>query len=1157
MPHPSHHHPPPPPPPPPPPSPPHPPPSYSTTAAHRARATSHTSYRWLLYLALILALVGATRRSITSPLNTSLSSQPRSQWHDLPAEYVICSPANRPGLLSRSTHSHPPRRSIYTGHHHDGTGGGDDDDDGGNNDDPHDAYVSCLAVANHSIVALGSEHHVLHAACGLDPATPAARKRLPRSNKSARLQRQRRNLLSAPSAHTAANNCDVRRLRHGQTLYPGFQDAHGHVLDYGWSRTVVDLVGSTSKHQVVQRIEDFVRKSPELLAYALSPTSDHRPGDADADVRWIEGLGWDQTKWPDPVFPTAADLSSSPLLRKFAISLRRIDVHAIWLSQVALDLVENQAKGFPRSPADDHRIEGGLVVRDAAGRPTGVLIDNAMNLAYQVIPKWTFEQRKRYLDAAADGLLRAGITAVGDAATDLDAVDFYKKMDEQGSMPLRIYSFLACPPDERRCAHRVQQVLPATPTSRFTLRAVKLFADGALGSWGSAMWQDYSDNPGERGLLLIREQEVEPLIRYWMERGWQVGTHAIGDKANTLVLDAYQSILASSGALASADPRPRVEHAQIMRLSDTARFGRLGVIASMQPTHCTSDMGYVESRIGAERARGAYAWRTLLDANASLALGSDFPVELPDPLHGIYSAVTRLDPQGNSPHGRRGWYPGERLSRRQALRGFTLDTAYAQFEEDRAGSIRVGKRADFTILDRDILNEQTVSPAALRGAQVEATLIDGRVAYDRATDRASLLAAAISPPAYADPIRRLASQVAEDLVAELQRAWYGHSPVLLSTMVTLALVALLLLRRGGTDRDAYSNLSALALNTRRPEAEWMNMGFWRDTADFSTAARQLAEVLYSAAGVASGSRILDVGCGTGDSVLLLRERYGPKTLHAVTFLERDAARTAQRLDAAAGAEADKRSSSSSSSSSQQQQQQQQQQRQQRQHRVWCGDIAEWLVETSGSAGESYRDGDGDGDGEQKYDFILALDCAYHFQSRSDFLQLAYRRLAPGGTLGLVDLLSAWPPVRRGRASERGATFRARRCGSRRVLRPSWRGCGTRRRASCWAFRRRRCGRRTGTPRNWSERAFERRRFRSGTCPSTSFRAFRGSCEGWGRGEERAWRGGGAGTLFALRSFGGVVASWARGGDEGLVRCAVVVARKDVAVEGASAAKGVS
>lgn len=831
------------------------------------------------------------------------------------------------------------------------------------------------------ITHVGEEDDVLESFCGYSAASRSRspeshKKRGPRSNKAARLNRHNGN---KGGALQRKHDCPVRRLRPGQTLYPGFQDAHGHILDYGWSRTVANLVGSKSVQDVVENLEDYVRSRPHLMAFALA---DDVTASVNTSIPWIEGIGWDQTRWTPSIFPTAADLSQSVLLRRFPILLRRIDVHALWLSEVGLDMVARAAKGFPASPDEDDGVEGGLVVRDASGKPTGILIDNAMNFAYQVVPEWTEEQRKTFLDAATEGLLRVGITAVGDAATDLKAAEFYKQMDAQGQLRFRIYSMLACPPGERRCAHRIDQVQSVSTDkgadagkTMFTLRAVKLFNDGALGSWGSAMWDDYSDRPGERGLLLIPEQELPSLVEYWLERSWQVCTHAIGDRANTLTLDAYEAYLRSHPGIAGTSLRPRVEHAQLMKPSDLPRFAAMGVIASMQPTHCTSDMGYVEQRIGRERAaHGAYAWKSLLDANASLALGSDFPVELPDPLHGIYSAITRLDADGNSPHGAAGWYPHERLTRREALKGFTWDAAFAQFEEEIAGTISVGKRADFTLLDINILDEEKVPAVMVRNAKVDATFVGGRVAFDRFA--ATSLSSARQLPS-ASMLRLM--EAMRDLSSTNLASFSGptlESGSSLWAALILILACAWLLR--SNNREPYQTLSCLALNTQPPTTAWMNMGFWtpqlaRSQLDFPLACQTLAEQLYSAAGLKPGMKVLDVGCGAGQSTLLLLGEFKPTVLHAVTSLPEEAAFGAERLE---------------------QRLQEERKDAEARVKVWAQDVIEWL-----------RSGEGDG---EKYDVIFALDCAFHFSDRAEYIQLAAKRLNPGGRLAFVDLLSAYP-----------------------------------------------------------------------------------------------------------------------------------------------------
>ncbi len=570
----------------------------------------------------------------------------------------------------------------------------------------------------------------------------------------------------------SAKGCDLRVLPPGQALYPGFHDAHGHVLELGWSLGAAQVNGCESVGCIVQRLEAYV--------VALERQQDGSGGAQEGTDEWIEGLGWDQSKWSPPIFPTAADFEQSAILRGRKIVLRRVDVHALWVSQAVLDLLTADGK-LPPSPQggggggasseEDWKVDGGIIVRDPQGRPTGIFVDKAMELVYSSQPAWTDSDRAAYLHAASQKLLSVGITNVGDAAVDPDSIDFFARQDAKGRLPLRLYAMMDCSAGKAlhtRCKEGTP-LLPAPESSgegsagrgtgRFTARAVKLFADGALGSWGSAMWEPYEDNPGETGLLLIQEKEIEPTIERWMKRGFQVATRecslspaslrgeptkpyadmssllnidCIGDRANTLVLDAYERILEQMGASSAAERlRPRIEHAQIMRPADIPRFSGLGVIPSMQPTHCTSDMGYVSTRLGAQRAaHGAYPWRSLQRAGARLALGSDFPVEQPDVLHGFYSAITRAWPDGSSPFGAgRGWYANETLSRAEAMRGFTSGASFAQFEERQGGRIMPGFRADFTLLQRDVMDAGLVGERETREVKVLGTVIGGTVEF--------------------------------------------------------------------------------------------------------------------------------------------------------------------------------------------------------------------------------------------------------------------------------------------------------------------------------------------------------------------------------------------------------------------------------------------
>lgn len=548
----------------------------------------------------------------------------------------------------------------------------------------------------------------------------------------------------------SATHCDIRHLPPSHTLLPPFSDAHGHLLDLGHSLSSADLSGATSLNEVVQRLEAYVLERPWLM---------------EKEESWLQAYGWDHTRWNDTEegggFPTMEDWAErSEVLRGRKIVAKRIDFHALWLSEAAVQAV---AAASPNGelPQDVH---GGLVVRDGNGKPTGILIDNAMQLAMDVMPPRSDEDRLRYLTAAEDLLLSYGITSVGDAAATLEDLAFYRRMDEEGKLRVKVYAFLACPQGKPCCDEEAKEALRVEKLpyngkgdgGKLVVRTIKLFADGALGSWGSALWEPYSDRAdGDRGLLLLNETDLRERITYWHDRGWQVAVHAIGDRANSLTLDAFEELAKRDGREQLASRRHRIEHAQLVRPEDQARFASLGIIASVQPTHCTSDMGYVAARIGEERARDrAYPWKSLLhprgregdeqqqhsprtSRRAHLALGSDFPVESSDPILGLWSATQRLDLSTlSSPHGARTpWYGEERLTPLEALRGFTTEAAYAQFE-DGGGRLEVGAKADFIVVKGDVLQDltmQRVEEKRKKGAiegndrpKVVGTAIDGK-----------------------------------------------------------------------------------------------------------------------------------------------------------------------------------------------------------------------------------------------------------------------------------------------------------------------------------------------------------------------------------------------------------------------------------------------
>lgn len=486
---------------------------------------------------------------------------------------------------------------------------------------------------------------------------------------------------------------DAPRLdAEGQTILPGLIDAHAHLMGLGESRMQVDLVGTASKAEVLERLRDFALALP--------------------DAAWLTGRGWDQNDWPEQQFPTRVDLDAA--FPERPVWLNRIDGHAAWANTAAL-----RAAGLDRiRQADDP--EGGKIVRDVEGEPTGVFVDAAMELVGQAVPPMTDEQADEALRRALEATARYGLTGVHDAGADLATIRRYRQAIDEGRFPLRVYAMIGGLGET--FDHFCEEGPLFDYEGRLGVRSVKFYIDGALGSRGAALLEPYSDDPGNRGLLIVQPDTFRNRVQRAMECGLQVNTHAIGDRGNRVVLDAYEAVLQTTGETVG---RHRIEHAQIVAPEDLPRFAELDVVASVQPTHATSDMPWAEDRVGPERIRGAYAWRTLLESGARLSFGSDFPVEHVDPLLGFYAAVTRQDASGE-PEG--GWLSEERVTREEALRAFTLDAAYAAFMEDEVGSLSPGKRADFVLLDRDVM---AIPASQILEAQVVATYLDGEAIYRR------------------------------------------------------------------------------------------------------------------------------------------------------------------------------------------------------------------------------------------------------------------------------------------------------------------------------------------------------------------------------------------------------------------------------------------
>lgn len=481
----------------------------------------------------------------------------------------------------------------------------------------------------------------------------------------------------------------TRRDAGGQTVVPGLIDAHAHLMGLGQSLTRARLEGTSSKSDIIERLESHAESLP--------------PG------AWLLGRGWDQNDWREQNFPTRADLDDAFSDRP--VWLTRIDGHAGWANTAALEAAGMLAE----TPADP---EGGRIVRADDGSPTGVFVDAAMSLVEQAVPPMPLEQRARALRLALERTARSGLTGVHEAGTSLTDYHLYQAAVDAGQFPLRVYAMAAGQGDLYRalCEGEAARAYGG----RLVVRSIKLYMDGALGSRGAALLEPYSDDPDNRGLLQMGPDRLRRAATEAMECGLQVNTHAIGDRGNREVLDAYAEAMDATGG---GPGRHRVEHAQVVAPEDFPRFAELGLIAAVQPTHATSDMPWAEERLGPERIKGAYAWQSFLEAGVPLALGSDFPVEKVDPLLGFYAAVTRQDP-GGKPEG--GWYPDQRLSREEALRGFTLDAARAAFMEDEVGSLEPGKRADFVILSDDIMS---IPAPKILETRVLATYLDGRAVY--------------------------------------------------------------------------------------------------------------------------------------------------------------------------------------------------------------------------------------------------------------------------------------------------------------------------------------------------------------------------------------------------------------------------------------------
>ncbi|OUS29049.1 amidohydrolase [Thalassotalea sp. 42_200_T64] len=471
----------------------------------------------------------------------------------------------------------------------------------------------------------------------------------------------------------------------GKTLIPGLIDAHGHVLSYGLSLLRADVSATSSEADAVNRVLEYTKNNQQMT--------------------WIQGRGWNQVQWPSNQFPTAASLDKH--FKDTPVVLGRVDGHAIWVNSKAMQLA-----GISKVTAD---VEGGQIIRDSKGDASGVFVDNAMNLIYSKIPALTPKETQHALKIAMRALASVGLTSVHDAGISSSNIAAYKQLSSNNEMLIRVNAMIDV--TDNQWQQQMAKGPYASADQMLTINSVKISADGALGSRGAALIADYSDKPHHKGLLLHSEADLTRLIKTSMLAGFQVNTHAIGDNANKMVIDNYQTLIKETK---SKHLRHRVEHAQVLRIKDIPRFAENGIIASMQATHATSDKNMAEDRLGSDRIKGAYAWRSLLANKAVIAAGSDFPVESPNPFFGLHASITRQDKQ-NQPMN--GWYSNEGMSMIEAFKSFTLDAAYAGHQETMIGSLQDNKKADFILLDQDIF---TITPEHIWQTKVLQTWVNGK-----------------------------------------------------------------------------------------------------------------------------------------------------------------------------------------------------------------------------------------------------------------------------------------------------------------------------------------------------------------------------------------------------------------------------------------------
>lgn len=470
----------------------------------------------------------------------------------------------------------------------------------------------------------------------------------------------------------------------GGWVYPGFIDSHMHLTGLGFSLESIDLVGTNSKSDVLDIIKNNIKDYPK--------------------GSWIFGRGWDQNDWEDSSYPTAKDLDQ--LSNEHPMVFRRIDGHAIWTNTLAMEISNINSK--------TKNIDGGIIIRDNKSIPTGLFIDNAIDLIEDNMPEKSDADIRRHILKAQSLLNRYGITSVHDAGTSKNEIDVIKNMIKNKELTIRIFSMINNNPKDYDSFLKNG---PEIDNPFLRIESIKIYLDGALGSRGAALLEPYTDSPNQKGLLLISSYEHRQLVKKFNMANFQVNTHGIGDRAIRIILDNYEEA-------ANLSMRNRIEHSQIVDDEDIPRFEKLNVTPAIQATHCTSDMYWVEDRLGKNRIHKAYPWKSFINLGIPLPGGSDAPIENPDPLEGIYASITRQDKMG---YPEKGWEPDEKMSLPEAIKSYTEWASYASNEENIKGKIEEGFYADFTVLDKELKSE---NPKMILNTRVLATILNGEIIYE-------------------------------------------------------------------------------------------------------------------------------------------------------------------------------------------------------------------------------------------------------------------------------------------------------------------------------------------------------------------------------------------------------------------------------------------